>query len=71
MRKDEKLGKNHVIYILKIWFILLNKKNELIILASTRYAIKGIGKNIVHTALSISTYKAKSLYTNISKIWTY
>lgn len=35
------------------------------------YAAEDIGESTMHTALSISTCKAKSLCINISGIWTY
>lgn len=50
MRKKEKVGKSYIIYMLEISFTLLNKKNELIILASTECLAEGIRKSIVHTA---------------------
>lgn len=54
--------------MLEIGFILLSKRNELIILALIRYIIENIRKNTIHIALSIKTYKARSLYINISGI---
>lgn len=39
------------------------------ILVPIRCAAKGIRKSIVYIALSISTCKAKNLYTNVSRIW--
>lgn len=49
-------------------FTLLNKKNEFMILALTRYTAKSIRRNIIYIALSINTCKTKSLYTNTSEI---
>lgn len=68
IKKEEWVGKNHMIYALKIGFNLLNRRNKLIFLALIKYAAKGIGKSTVYIDLSISIYKIKSLYTNISQI---
>lgn len=58
-----------MIHTLEMSFTLLNKKNELMISMLIEYITKGIEKSILYIALSISTCKAKSLCTNISKIW--
>lgn len=50
MRREKKVGKIYVIYILKIGFTLLNRKNELMISMLTRYTAKVIGGNIMHIA---------------------
>lgn len=68
MREKEKAGKICVIHILGIGFILLNTMNELLIDVSIEYATKDIGRSMMHLILSISTYKVKSLYTNVNKI---
>lgn len=57
-----------VIYALKIDFTLLNKKNKLMILVPIGSTAKRIRKSIVYIALSINTYKTRSLNTNISGI---
>lgn len=49
-------------------FILLNRKNKLIILTSIRYIAKDIRKNRIYIALSISICKTESLYINTSKM---
>lgn len=54
--------------MLEIDFSLLNRKNKLMILVPTRFAVEGIVRSIVHIASTISTYKIKSLYTNVSGI---
>lgn len=41
------------------------------ILAPMEYTAEDIEKNTVHLTLSISIGKAKSLCTNVSKIWTH
>lgn len=69
VKRERGVRKICVIHTLEISFILLNKKNELIISASTGYAIESMERNTVHTILSISTCKTKSLYTNVSAIW--
>ncbi len=69
VRGEWGVGKSRVIHALEMGFILLNRRNKLMISVLTGCAAKGIGRSMVHTALSISTCKAKSLYTNISGIW--
>lgn len=49
-------------------FLLLDKKNKLIILVLIEYAVKNIEKSIMYINLSISIYKTINLYINISKI---
>lgn len=68
--KQRDIGKSCVIYILKMSFTLLDKKNELILLALTGYIIKAIRRNMMYTVLSISTCKAKSLCIYVSRIVT-
>lgn len=58
-----------MIYILKIGFILINKRNKFIILALIGCAAEDIRKKIMHIALSINICKTKSLYINESEIW--
>lgn len=63
------MGKNCMIIMLEMSFTLLNKRNELMILALTRYAAQDIRRIISHIALRISTHKTLSgLCINISKI---
>lgn len=69
MRGEGEVGKSCVIHMLETGFTLLNRRNGLMILALIGYAAEGIGRSMVHTALSISTRKAKSLCTNVSGIW--
>lgn len=57
--------------MLEMEFFLLVRKNELILLIPMRYTTKVIRRSIVCIALSISTDKAKSLYTNMSEILTH
>lgn len=57
-----------MIYILKISFTLLNRRNELMISVLIRYTTEDREKSIVYIALNINTYKVKSLYIDISKI---
>lgn len=71
IRREKDIGKSHEIYALKMRFVLLNKRNELVFLAPTRCAAKSIGESIIYTALSINTHKAKSLSINISKLYTH
>lgn len=59
-----------MIYALEMGFTLLDKRNELMLLAPTGYAAEGIRRSTVHTTLSISTRKVKRSYTNVSRIWT-
>lgn len=59
-----------MIYVLEMGFTLLGKRNKLMLSASTGCVAKSIGRSKVYTALSINTYKSKSLYTNMSKILT-
>lgn len=69
MKREGRVRKSRVIYVLEIGFTLLNKKNRLIILAMpTGCTTEGIGKSIVHTTLSISIYKAKNSYIVVSRI---
>lgn len=63
--------KSCIIYALKMGFTLLNRRNGLMILALIRCATEGRGGSTVYITLSISTHKAKILYTNISRIWTH
>lgn len=71
MRGEGRVGKSYVIYALEMTFTLLNRKNKLMISSLTGCLAEGIGGNTIHTALSISICKAKSLYTNVSRIWTH
>lgn len=68
VRGEGRVGKDRIIHVLEMSFTLLNRGNELMISASTRFAAEGIKESTVHLALSISTYKVKSLCTNISGI---
>ncbi len=61
VRREGGVGKTRVIYVLKIDFTLLNRRNELIILVLTGYTAEGIGGSIVYIAFNISICKAKSL----------
>lgn len=61
-----------MINVLKKRFVLLDKKNKLVFLATTKYKIKYIKKTqYICLALSINIYKTKSLSTNINIISTY
>lgn len=60
-----------MIYALKTGFTLLNKKNEFMISAPIRYTAEDIGGTTIYIALNINICKAKSLYTNVSGIWTH
>ncbi len=71
VRGEERVEKSCMIYALEMSFTLLNRRNELMISVPTRYVAKSIGRSMVHIALRISTYKAQSLYTNVSGIWTH
>ncbi len=71
VRGEGGVGKIRVIHVLEIGFTLLNRRNELMISAPTRYTAEGIRGSIVHTAFNISTDKAKSLCTNVNGICTY
>lgn len=65
------VGKSHMIYVLKMRFALLDKRNELIFLISIEYMAEDIRESIIYITLSINTCKAKSLSTNISRLYTY
>lgn len=71
MRREGRVGKSCVIYALEMGFTLLNKRNGLIISTAIGCVAEDIRRSTMHTALSISTYKTKNLYTNISGIWTH
>lgn len=60
-----------MIHALEIRFTLLDKKNELMLLALTGYAAEGIRENIVHIALNMSICNLKSLSINVSGILTH
>lgn len=68
VKREIKVVKSRKIYKLEIGFILLNKRNEPMIFVLIKYAVKGIRKIIVHTALSINICKIKRLYNNVSGI---
>lgn len=68
VREEEKVEKSCIIHILEIGFTFLNKKNELIVIVATRCAAKSIRGSIMHIALNINTYKARSSHTNVSGI---
>ena len=70
VRKEGGVGKSHMINALEMGFALLNRRNELVLSASTGCTAKGIGRSNVYRALKINTCKTKSLSTNISGIWT-
>lgn len=61
MKGEGKIGKCCVIHMLEMDFTFLNKRNEFIISTLTGCVAKDIRKSIVYTALSINTYKIKSL----------
>lgn len=71
VKVEKRVKKIREIHILEMDFTLLNKKNGLMISVLTGCAVEGIGKSMVYIALSISTCKAKSSCTNISKILTH
>lgn len=71
VREEKRIGKSCVIYALKTGFTLLNKKNEFMISAPTRYAAEDIRRTTIYIALNINICKAKSLYINVSGIWTH
>ena len=71
IRREEGVGKSYVIHALGMGFTLLDRRNGLMLAALTRCAAKSIKGGTVHTALSISTCKAKSSCTNISGIGTH
>ena len=71
IRGEVGVGKSCMIYMLEIGFILLDKRNELMLSAPTRCAAEDIRRSTVHIALSISIYNVKSLSTNVSAIWTH
>lgn len=68
VRGERGIGKNCVIYGLEMGFTLLNRRNELIISALIGCAVEDREGSMVHTVLSISTHKTKSLCTNVSRI---
>lgn len=55
-----------MIYALKIEFALLDRRKELVFSALTKCV--GIRRSNIYTILSINTYKAKSLFTNINRL---
>lgn len=60
-----------MIHALEMGFTFENRRNKLIISVAIRVAAKDIRNSMVYTALSISTCKIKSLYTDIRGILTY
>lgn len=54
--------------MLEIDFNLLNERNEFMILVPIRCAAEDIERSTVYTALSINTYKVKSLNTKVSRL---
>ena len=69
IRGERSIGKSSVIHALEMEFTLLERKSELMFATPIGCAAEGIRGNTVYTILSINTYKAKSLYTNGSRIW--
>lgn len=59
--------KSYVIHALKKRITFLNRRNELIFLVSMGYVTERIEKSIPYTVLSFSNYKAKNLYTKMSR----
>lgn len=68
MRREKTVRKSYIIHVLEMSFTLLNRKIELIILALIGFIAEDIERSIIYIALSINTCKAKSLYTNISRL---
>lgn len=68
VKGERGIGKSLVINVLEIGFALLDKRNKLVFSVLIGYTSEDIGRSIVYTALSINTYKIKSLSTNISGI---
>lgn len=68
MRRERRVGKIRMIYALEMGFILLNKRNTLIISVPIRCAAEGIGRSTMHIVFSIRTCKSKSLCTNVGGI---
>lgn len=61
------IRKSCIIYVLKIGFSL-NKRNELMILASIGYISESIEKNKISIALTINICIRRNLYVNVSII---
>lgn len=57
--------------MLEMEFTLLDKRNKLIFLALTGYAVEGIRRTIMYIILTINTHNVKTLSTNMSIIWTH
>lgn len=71
MRGERGVKQICVIYALEMGFTLLNRKNELMISVPIGYTTESIRRSTLHIALSISTCKAKTLCTNVSRILTH
>ena len=71
VKREGRAGKSYVICVLEKRFTLLNNRNKLMISILAGYITEVIGRSKVDTALSMSTYKARTLCINMSKIWTH
>lgn len=60
IEEERGVRKSCVIYVLEMDFILLDRKNQLMLSAPTRCAAEDKIGSTVHITLSISTYKVKS-----------
>lgn len=58
--REEKVGKNRVLKAIEMGFVLLNRRNKLVIFALTSFAANDIGKNMVHIALGINNWARKN-----------
>lgn len=53
IKGEGRVGKSRVVKVIKIGFILLSRRKELVISAPTSFVVNDIGRSIVYTALGI------------------
>lgn len=71
IKRERNIRKSCIIYALEMGFVLSDRKNELVFSVSIKCTAKNIRKSNVYIALSINTYKSKSLCINISRLGIY
>lgn len=60
IKSKEEVGKNRIIKAIKISFILLSRKNKLVISMPTSSTANGIGGNIIHIILKVNNWIGKN-----------
>ncbi len=71
IKREGRVRKSRVIKDIKMGFILLRRRKELVISVPTGSVVNGISGNIVHTVLDVNHWVGKNYQAKINTQWLY